>query len=90
VRALHHLLGDLDQLPVFSGESSLALRAGHALDLLMATLGSAGAIVEGRNASWDNFAQTLHQAGDHAHRIPKQGAVGGMMNIGLDDGSIDS
>jgi len=43
--------------------------------------------VEGRNASWDNFAQTLHQAGDHAHRIPKQGAVGGMMNIGLDDRS---
>ncbi len=85
VRALHHLFSDLDQLTIFSGESSLPLRTGHALNLLITTLGGAAAIVKCRNAVWDNFTQTLYQASDHAHRIPKQAAVGGMMNLCLYD-----
>ena len=65
-------------------------RGGQAIDLQHAPPSPAGAVGEAPKCVRHRLAETIHQTGEHADRVPEQGAVPREVDVGLDDGGIDA
>ena len=59
-------------------------------DLVHAAASRAAVVGKTPNASGKQFVQTPDQAADHADRVPEQGAVGGVVDIGFHHGGVGS
>src|SRR6266702_5692662 len=88
--ALHHLLGNADELAILAGLSLLPLRRGHPLEGLHPPPCRPRAIAKTLDPPIDHGRQPPDQASDHTHDVPQQGVVGRMMNVGLHDRRVDT
>jgi hypothetical protein len=94
---VHRLLGDLQQprvQPALRFGGILALAAAHPVDLLEDTSRAAHPaaedVTDARERLLHERLRPLDQAGQHAHPVAKQPAVGRMVNGGLDTGAINA
>src|SRR5437870_6900406 len=88
-RLSDHLLGDPDERAIRAHLLTVSLPCRHALNLLHPAPSAARAVRERPDARREQDVQLANEPRQDAHRIPQQRVIGGMMNIGLDDRSID-
>jgi hypothetical protein len=86
----HDARGDLEEIAVLARLLPRPLRGGQAADLLHAAPRPARVIGKSPEGARHVLAQALHQAGDHAYRIPEQRTVRGPMNVGRHHGRVDA
>ena len=84
------LLGDPDELAIFTLLLGVALPRCHALDLLHATACTACAVSKVIDPIGKKFSETIDEPRQDAHYIPEQSIVGWMMDIGFGDRRIDA
>lgn len=68
----------------------LTLCSGHPLDLLHSPARAAGAIGKALHTVGKFVVEVFEQTSDGAHRVPQQGGVGRVMNVGFHDGGVNA
>ncbi len=84
------LLGDPDELAIFTPLLGVALPRGHALDRLHPTPRRACAIRKVINPLGKKLSETTDEPRQDAHYIPEQSIIGWMMDIGFRNRRIDA
>src|SRR5437870_5971553 len=67
-----------------------ALGGAHALDRVHTAVRAASAIGKALYSVGKFLVEVCDEAGDGAHRVPQQGGVGGVMNIGFHHRGVDA
>ena len=89
-RIFHHLPGDAQQFAVLGFLLLLPLLGGHPFDLLHAAASATGAIGEALHSAGKFVMEFFDQTRDGAHRVPQQGGIGGVMNVGFHYRGVDA
>src|SRR5437870_1836384 len=87
-RGGYHGRGNRDQRPIFGNVLVLALPRRQALDLLHPTARAAGAIDEADGQVGPLRLEAAYQPREHAHAIPQERRVGGVVDVGLNDRGV--
>ena len=87
---LDDLLGDPDEVAIFTLLLSKALPRGHALDFLHPTPRRACAVSKVIDPIGKKFSETTDEPRQDSHYIPEQSIVGWMMDIGFGNRRIDA
>src|SRR5216117_2672541 len=67
-----------------------ALGGAHALDRLHTAASAASAIGKALYSVGKFLVEVSDEAGDGAHRVPQQGGIGGVMNVGFHHRGVDA
>src|SRR5260370_15916327 len=78
------------QLPILGLLLLAALLGGNALDRLHAAARAAGAVGKSLYSVGKFLMEVCDEAGNSAHRVPQQGGIGGVMNVGFHCRGVDA
>ena len=84
------LLGDPDEVAIFTLLLGVALPRCHALDLLHAAPCTACSVTKVIDSFGKNLPETTDEPGEDSHHIPEQSIIGWMMDIGFGHRRIDA
>src|SRR5437879_2715838 len=85
-----HLFGNADQLPIPGRLLLTALCGAHALDRLHAAARAASAVGKALYSVGKFLVEVSDEAGNGAHRVPQQGGISGVMNVGFHYRGVDA
>ena len=88
-RLSHDRLGYADQLSLLEYLWLASLLGRHPLNLLHPAASRAGAVGKATDTLGQQLVQTPYESSDDPDGVPKQRAIGGVVDVSFDDGSID-
>ncbi|MFH0876961.1 MAG: hypothetical protein V1863_01880 [Candidatus Omnitrophota bacterium] len=86
----NYLLGDPEEFAIFGRQPVLPLFGCHSLNLLHPASGAAASVGESLDAVRKQLVEISDQPSNDSYAIPEQGTVGWVVNVGFDNGRIDT